>query len=166
VGASAVRNDANGAGKLAIGKMAASGAARVAHRSGHGCRTTAFRSSSRSKIAEIHVFSRTKCRRSLIDATDNGQMVINFALAPIAEAMREKVTALLATRQLSVRVGSRVFVAVLTPDLAAGGYSIEVPELPGVITEANTLPEARKMVADAIRLWQSVSVPTPKRRAR
>ena len=63
---------------------------------------------------------------------------------------------------MSVRVGARAFVAVLTPDLAAGGYSIEVPELPGVITEADTLPEARKMVADAIRLWQSASVPTAK----
>jgi hypothetical protein len=104
--------------------------------------------------------------KQLIDATQDGQMVINFAVAPIAEAVREKVSALLAPRQLSVRVGSRAFVAVLTPDLAAGGYTIEVPELPGVITEADSLPEARRMVADAIRLWQSVSAPVAKRRAR
>lgn len=75
-------------------------------------------------------------------------------------------TALLAPRQLSVRVGSRAFVAVLTPDRAAGGYSIKVPELPGVITEADSLPEARRMVADAIRLWQSVRAPAAKRRVR
>jgi DNA-binding transcriptional MerR regulator len=105
--------------------------------------------------------------KHLIEATDDGQMVISFAVAPIAEAVREKVTALRATRQLSVRVGSRAFVAVLTPDLAAGGYTIEVPELPGVVTEADTLPEARKMIADAIRLWRSVSTPTAgKRRVR
>lgn len=104
--------------------------------------------------------------KHLIDATDDGQVVINFAVAPIAESVREKVTALLAPRQLSVHVGSRAFVAVLTPDLAAGGYSIEVPELPGVITEADSLPEARRMVADAIRLWQSVSAPATKRRVR
>jgi hypothetical protein len=89
-----------------------------------------------------------------------------LAIGLSLSAVRKKVTALLAPRELSVRVGSRAFIAVLTPDLAAGGYTIEVPELPGVITEADTLPEARKMVADAIRLWQSVSAPMAKRRLR
>jgi len=112
------------------------------------------------------ILVRTVDAKHLVDATGGGQMVINFAVAPIADAVREKVTALLEPRELSVRVGSRAYVAVLTPDLAAGGYSIEVPELPGVVTEADSLPEARKMVADAIRLVLSVSTPATKRRAR
>ena len=56
-----------------------------------------------------------------------------------------------------MRIGGRTFVAVLTPDLTAGGYSIEVPELPGVVTEAESIPDARKMTADAIRLWMAAA---------
>jgi len=110
------------------------------------------------------ILVRATDNKSLIDATAGGQMVISFAVAPNAQALRGKVTELQAPRKLAVRVGGRSFVAVLTPDLAAGGYSIEVPELPGVITEADTIQEARKMTADAIRLWLSVTASAPKRR--
>jgi DNA-binding transcriptional MerR regulator len=112
------------------------------------------------------ILVRTTDNKHLVDATAGGQIVISFAVAPIARALRGKVSELLAPRNLLVRVGGRTFTAVLTPDLAAGGYSIEVPELPGVITEADSIQEARKMTADAIRLWLSAAVPTPKRRAR
>jgi predicted RNase H-like HicB family nuclease len=91
-------------------------------------------------------------------------MVVSFAVAPIAQALRGKVTELQAPRSINVRVRHRSFVAILTPDLAVGGYSVEVPELPGVVTEADTVPEARKMTADAIRLWLSVAAATSRRR--
>jgi DNA-binding transcriptional MerR regulator/predicted RNase H-like HicB family nuclease len=104
--------------------------------------------------------------KHLVDATRGGQMVISFAVAPIADALRGKVTELQAPRKIDVRVAGRKYTAVLTPDLAAGGYSIEVPDLPGVHTEGDTLPEARKMTADAIRLWLSVARQTPQRRSK
>jgi predicted RNase H-like HicB family nuclease len=110
------------------------------------------------------ILVRATDNKHLIDATAAGQMVISFAVAPIAQALRGKVTELQAPRKVNVRVGGRWFVAVLTPDLAVGGYSIEVPELPGVITEADTIQEARKMTADAIRLWLSATASAPKRR--
>lgn len=53
---------------------------------------------------------------------------------------------------------------VLTPDLEAGGFTIEVPELPGVVTEADALSEGRAMVADAIELWIDATSRTAKRR--
>lgn len=56
-------------------------------------------------------------------------------------------------RRVDVRVSGRTYSAVLTPDRTVGGYSIEVPDLPGVVTEADSVPEARKKAADAIRLW-------------
>ena len=112
------------------------------------------------------ILVRTTDGRALVDATTAGQVVISFSVAPIAEDLRSKVTDLQAPRSLNVRVGQRTFVAVLTPDLAAGGYSVEVPELPGVVTEADTIPEARKMAADAIRLWLSVVESAPRRRTR
>ena len=103
------------------------------------------------------ILIRTTDDKDLIDATREGQIVISFAVAPIAKELKGKVTQLGAPRHLEIRVGGQTFVAVLTPDLAAGGYSIEVPELPGVVTEADNLQEARKMTADAIRLWRSVA---------
>lgn len=112
------------------------------------------------------VLVRTTDGKALVDATSGGQVVISFSVAPIAEDLRGKVTELRSPRNINVRVGERSFVAVLTPDLAAGGYSIEVPELPGVVTEADSLPEARKMTADAIRLWLSVADSPVRRRAR
>ncbi len=34
-----------------------------------------------------------------------------------------------------------------------GGYTVTVPALPGVVTEGDTLEEARAMVADAIQCY-------------
>jgi DNA-binding transcriptional MerR regulator/predicted RNase H-like HicB family nuclease len=123
-----------------------------------------------SLIAEgKRILVRATARKALLDATSGGQVVISVSVAPIAEALRGKVSDLQAPRSLKVRVGQRTFAAVLTPDLAAGGYSIAVPELPGVITEADTITEARQMTADAIRLWLSVAdsaSSAPRRRIR
>lgn len=112
------------------------------------------------------VLIRATDSRHLINATAEGQVVISFAVAPIADALREKVTELRAPRKLQVRVSGKTFTAVLTPDLAVGGYSIEVPALPGVVTEADTIQEARKMTADAIRLWLSAEGQVVRRRSK
>jgi DNA-binding transcriptional MerR regulator len=109
------------------------------------------------------VLVRTSGKKDPIDATAGGQTVISVAVAPIAKELRGKVTELQAPRRLEVRVAGRTYSAILTPDLAAGGYSIEVPELPGVVTEADSIPEARKMTADAVRLWLSAARPTRRR---
>ena len=111
-----------------------------------------------------NVLVRAAEKKDLIDATSGGQAVISVAVAPLAREVRGRVAEFQAPRSLNVRVAGRTFVAVLTPDLVAGGYSIEVPALPGVITEADTIPEARKMTADAIRLWMSAT-PTARRRS-
>ena len=41
---------------------------------------------------------------------------------------------------------------ILTPD-ETGGYVVTCPALPGLVTEGDTLEEARKMAADAIRCY-------------
>lgn len=112
------------------------------------------------------VLVRTLQEGALIDATANGQVVINFAVGAIAEAVRGEVLALSAPREITVRISGVIYTAVLTPDLVAGGYSIEVPKLPGVFTEADTVPEARKMVRDAIILRLSLPSEKPARKVR
>jgi antitoxin HicB len=39
---------------------------------------------------------------------------------------------------------------IMTPD-KTGGYVVTCPALPGLVTEGDTLEEAREMAADAIR---------------
>lgn len=111
------------------------------------------------------VLVRTAGSSELVDATSGGQTLISLAVEPIARALRGRVTELQTPRELDVRVGGRTYELVLTPDLAAGGYTIEVPSLPGVITEADSVPEARRMAADAIRLWLSAAERTSRRRS-
>ncbi len=99
------------------------------------------------------VLVRTTDGKHLIDATDGGQVVISFAVAPIVRDVRERVAALRAPQELVVRVRGKSYRAVLTPDLEVGGFSVEVPDLPGVVTEGDTRGHARTMAIDAIRLW-------------
>ena len=42
------------------------------------------------------------------------------------------------------------FTVVITPD-ASGGYVVTCPALPGLVTEGDTIEDARAMGADAIR---------------
>jgi predicted RNase H-like HicB family nuclease len=42
---------------------------------------------------------------------------------------------------------------VFEPDHEAGGYVVTCPALPGLVTEGDTLEEARLMAADAIRAY-------------
>jgi antitoxin HicB len=40
---------------------------------------------------------------------------------------------------------------ILIPDLEDGGYTVEVPSLPGCISEGDTLEEALENIKDAIQ---------------
>lgn len=44
------------------------------------------------------------------------------------------------------------FTVVMTPDVT-GGYVVTCPALPGLVTEGETLEEARAMATDAIQLY-------------
>jgi DNA-binding transcriptional MerR regulator len=113
------------------------------------------------------VLVRTTDGKRLIDVTAGGNVVISFAVAPIVRDLREKVAKLAASREVAVRVRGVRYRVVLTPDLEAGGFSVEVPELPGAITEADTVGQARTMASDAIRLWLDAAQSTsPSRIAR
>ena len=45
------------------------------------------------------------------------------------------------------------YTVVFEPDEEAGGYTVTGPALPGLVTEGDTLEEARAMAADAIRCY-------------
>ena len=105
------------------------------------------------------VFVLTGNPAKIIEATAQGQVVIAIDVEPIVKDLRAHVTELSAARDIDVRVRGRGYRAVLTPDLEAGGYTVEVRELPGCITEADTLPEARCMTREAIEAWLDAAAP-------
>lgn len=102
------------------------------------------------------VFTLTDDPSKLVEASDNGQVVLSISVASLARHLEAGVTRISATREVTVRVRGRVYRAVFTPDLEVGGYTVEVPELPGCRTEGDDLAEARRMTRDAIDLWLSV----------
>jgi predicted RNase H-like HicB family nuclease len=48
------------------------------------------------------------------------------------------------------------YTALFTPDEEAGGFVVEVPALPGCVTEGDTLAEAKKNAREAIELYLEV----------
>lgn len=99
------------------------------------------------------IFVLTEDPRRLLDVTSGGQVAFTIALGKLVNQLHEKVIELSAPREISLRVGRRSFRVVLTPDLEEGGYSVEVPELPGCFTQGNSVPEAREMAREAIQLF-------------
>jgi DNA-binding transcriptional MerR regulator len=111
------------------------------------------------------VFALTDDPAKLIEATADGQVVLAISVEKVARHLERGVTEISAPREVTVRVRGRAYKAVLTPDLEAGGYTVEVPELPGCRTEGDDLAEAKRMTKDAIEAWLSVDE-RPKARTR
>lgn len=95
----------------------------------------------------------------LVEASENGQVVLSISVASVARHLEVGVTRISAPRYVGVRVRGRAYRAVFTPDLEVGGYTVEVPELPGCITEGDDLAEAKRMTREAIEGWLSVTEP-------
>lgn len=54
------------------------------------------------------------------------------------------------------------FHVVLTEDSVDGGYVVTVPEIPGLVTEGDSVAEAMKMAKDAIETYLSYKKETTK----
>jgi DNA-binding transcriptional MerR regulator len=105
------------------------------------------------------VFSLTDDVSKVVEASDNGQVVLSISVASLARRLEASVTRISAPRDITVRVLGKAYRAVFTPDLEVGGYTVEVRELPGCITEGDDLAEARRMAREAIEAWLSVAEP-------
>ena len=105
------------------------------------------------------VFALTDDPAKLVEATAEGQVVLSISVESLTRHLERGVTKISAPLEVSVRVHGRGYRAILTPDLEAGGYTVEVPELPGCLTEGDDLAEAKRMTKDAIELWLSVAEP-------
>jgi len=56
-------------------------------------------------------------------------------------------------RAKAVESESYTYMVVFEPDEEAGGYTVTCPALPGLVTEGDTLEQARERAAGAIRCY-------------
>ena len=56
-------------------------------------------------------------------------------------------------RAKAAEVEAYTYTVVFEPDEETGGYTVTCPALPGLVTEGDTLDEARSMAEDAIRCY-------------
>lgn len=103
------------------------------------------------------VFTLTDDPSKLIEASESGQVVMSISVASLKRHLEAGVTKLSAPREITVRVAGKPYLAVFSPDLEAGGYTVEVPALPGCLTEGDDLADAKRMTREAIEAWLSVS---------
>jgi predicted RNase H-like HicB family nuclease len=56
------------------------------------------------------------------------------------------------SREETVLVGDREFIAILTSDLEEGGYTVKCKQIPAAISQGETIQDALDNIADAIQL--------------
>jgi len=113
------------------------------------------------------IFIRTDTPKTVEEITASGQLTMVLPVGEIVRQLNAQVTLISAPRPFVVRVGGHDYRALATPDLEAGGFSIEVPDLPGCFSEADTLREAHGQARESIEaiLGAGVSVSSHSRRA-
>lgn len=105
------------------------------------------------------VLTPTDDSSKLVEASESGQVVMSISVASLKRHLEAGVTKLSEPREIGVRVAGKPYLAVFTPDLEAGGYTVEVPALPGCLTEGDDLADAKRMTREAIEAWLSVAQP-------
>ncbi|HJX14273.1 MAG TPA: MerR family transcriptional regulator [Candidatus Deferrimicrobiaceae bacterium] len=97
------------------------------------------------------IFVLTSNRKEVLDTLKEGQLVFSIAIGQLLLDLHGKIKEIERKKSFSIRVGTRKFTALLHPDLEQGGYWAECPDLPGCLSQGETIEETLAMMDDAIR---------------
>jgi predicted RNase H-like HicB family nuclease len=97
------------------------------------------------------VFVLTQDSQVIIDTLKNGQLIISVSLGAIVDELKGEVKALHDVRKYEVKVMKSKYPVVLHADTEDGGYWVECPDIPGCVSQGDTIEEALEMMKDAIR---------------
>jgi len=89
-------------------------------------------------------------REKICDTLNQGQFVFSLALGEIIEELQGELKQFAAPKKEKVRVAGQIFTVVLTPDLGAGGFTIQCREIPGAIAEGATEHEALDTLTEVL----------------
>lgn len=97
------------------------------------------------------IFVLTANSKVVLDTLKEGQLVFTLAIGPMLKDLVAKIKEIEKKKSYSVQLGKKQYTAVLHGDLEAGGYWVECLDLPGCVSQGETLEEALEMIKDAIR---------------
>jgi len=89
-------------------------------------------------------------REKICDTLNQGQFVFSLALGEIIEGLQGELKQFAGPKEEKVRVAGQTFTVVLTPDLEAGGFTIQCREIPGAISEGTTEQEALDTLTEVL----------------
>jgi predicted RNase H-like HicB family nuclease len=97
------------------------------------------------------IFVLTTSQKIVLDTLRGGQLVFALSIGALLKELKDKIQTAEEKKVFSVQVGRRRFSVVLHTDLEDGGYWVECPELPGCLSQGDTVEETLEMIRDAIR---------------
>jgi predicted RNase H-like HicB family nuclease len=98
-----------------------------------------------------NIFVLTSDRKEVMDTLKEGQLVFSIAIGPLLNDLKGKIREVEKDKTFTVDVKKRRYVVVLHHDREEGGFWVECPELPGCLSQGETVEEALTMIRDAIR---------------
>ena len=96
------------------------------------------------------IFVLTDNSTVIIDTLQQGQIVFSVAIGEFIEELKGEIISLDNLKTYKVNVKGRKFSVKLHADTEDGGYWIECPEIPGCLSQGDTIEEALEMIKDAI----------------
>jgi len=96
------------------------------------------------------IFVITKDKKTIIDTLNRGQVVFTFLLDDIINELKGTVKPLYDHREYVVKSKGRKYPVILHEDTEDGGYWAECPEIPGCVSQGDTIGETLEMIKDAI----------------
>ena len=96
------------------------------------------------------IFVITKDKKTIIDTLNRGQVVFTFLLDDIINELKGTVRPFYSHRKYEVRCKGRKYSVILHEDTEDGGYWAECPEIPGCVSQGDTIRETLEMIKDAI----------------
>lgn len=110
------------------------------------------------------LFVLTTNRKVVMDTLRDGQLVFSIAIGPLLSDLKGRIKEVEKEKTFTVDVGKRRYGVILHHDKEEGGFWVECPELPGSLSQGETIEEALMMIRDAIRGHLAVIAKEPSRR--
>ncbi len=110
------------------------------------------------------IFVLTANSKVVLDTLKEGQLVFTLAIGPMLKDLVAKIKEIEEKKTYFVQVGKKRYTAAVHSDLEEGGYWVECPDLPGCLSQGETVEEALDMIKDAIRGHLAVTQKVTSRR--
>jgi len=110
------------------------------------------------------LFVLTADRKVVMDTLKEGQLVFSIAIGPLLNDLKRRIEKVEKEKTFTVEIRKRRYGVTLHHDREEGGFWVECPELPGCLSQGETVEEALTMIRDAIRGHLAVLEKEPSRR--